>query len=1100
MQVVVRHAGRVREIDLVVEGPDACVADLVGAVTGSAETGAGVALEGRFFGPDAGLDEIGLHEGALIDVTVAAPRPSPPPAGPALAVIGGPVSGALHSLPDDEVLIGRTLDCGVTIPDPTISAQHVRLRHLEDGSWEATDLGSHNGTWIDGSAAIGPTRVGTGSLLRLGASHVRVLGKLPDDRPLAVDPLFRASGGLVPFNRPPRPALPPEPLSEVAPEPPQQQRSGRAFSIIAFITPLLLGGAMIYFFRNPRFALFMLLSPLMLVGNWLTSRRQAKKERRVSSREFKEAMERLETHLRDAVTVETARREELLPDPAEIMRRAREPSTALWQRRPDDPDFLRLRAGIADVAWQPPVENPGQQARELPEQVATLVNRYAVLPRTPVEIDLSGGGVVGLVGDRDAALALARSLVCQAAVHHGPADCAMVVLARPHHAGDWDWAKWLPHVRDASGATRMLSGDPQTSAELLGSLLESAGDDDGGMFKAGQRQQPGGPTRLVVLDDTSLIEGRRAPARLVLSGKAGPVAGIVLAETVDQLPAVTSTVIELDSDLGNATLRRPQQGVVVAGLVVAGTTDVLARDCARCLARYEDPELEVPGAGLPSLVRLLPLLGMDEVDAAAVAKRWAEAGSEPAPRTPVGIGEDGIVSLNLVRDGPHGLIGGTTGSGKSELLRSLVAGLAAGTEPEHLVFVLVDYKGGSAFDECARLPHTVGMVTDLDEHLGERALRSLEAELSQRERTLRAAGTQDLPAYLQLGAPLGPLPRLLVVIDEFATLATELPDFLGALVGVAQRGRSLGVHLLLATQRPSGAVNANIKANTNLRIALRVQDDTDSTDIIDRRDAARISRANPGRAYVRLGPGDVLLVQSALSTARLGSGTASAGVRLAPFRFGPLPAPRDDDGVLSEQGPSDLQRLVVAVREAFHASGQSEPRKPWLQMLSEQIDLADILGRDDAGGVPVPLALADEPERQRQVPVGWDPAQGHLALFGMVGSGTSSALLAVARALASRHGPDDCHLYGLDFGTRRLAPLADLPHAGAVVGATETEAQYRVIRHLRRELDRRRTLSPDELDGEPLVVTIVDGVAALLAEFDSIENLETGDAFKRVFS
>ncbi len=185
-----------------------------------------------------------------------------------------------------------------------------------------------------------------------------------------------------------------------------------------------------------------------------------------------------------------------------------------------------------------------------------------------------------------------------------------------------------------------------------------------------------------------------------------------------------------------------------------------------------------------------------------MSKVWRRAGRlAPAPVAPLGVTETGIFNLDLIRDGPHGLIGGTTGSGKSELLRSLVAALAVYTDPEHLTFVLMDYKGGAAFDECSRLPHTVGLVTDLDEQLGERALQALEAEIHYRERALRAAGVDNLRDYQVLGLPEA-LPRLLVVIDEFATMAKELPEFLQALVSIAQRGRTLGVHLLLATQRP----------------------------------------------------------------------------------------------------------------------------------------------------------------------------------------------------------------------------------------------------------------------------------------------------------
>jgi S-DNA-T family DNA segregation ATPase FtsK/SpoIIIE len=362
------------------------------------------------------------------------------------------------------------------------------------------------------------------------------------------------------------------------------------------------------------------------------------------------------------------------------------------------------------------------------------------------------------------------------------------------------------------------------------------------------------------------------------------VAGIVIAATADRLPAACDTVIEIVDPDGDATVRRPAEGVVAEDVLLAGLTVARARTCARHLARFDDPELRQAGAGLPDGVRLLPMLGLARVDAASVRDRWRR--TEPASaEAPLGVTERGVFTLDLVRDGPHGLVGGTTGSGKSELLRSLVAALAAHADPTQLTFVLMDYKGGAAFDECARLPHTVGLVTDLDEQLGERALRAMEAELRRRERQLRAAGADNLVEYVQRGAP-EPMPRLIVVIDEFATLASELPDFLAALVGIAQRGRTLGVHLILATQRPSGAVNDNIRTNTNLRVALRVQDAADSVDVIGIRDAAELSRLLPGRAYVRLGPGEVVPIQTALVTC-VSAAAEDAPVAVAPFVFGP---------------------------------------------------------------------------------------------------------------------------------------------------------------------------------------------------------------------
>jgi DNA segregation ATPase FtsK/SpoIIIE, S-DNA-T family len=1115
-----------QEVDLLLEDPAASVGDLVDALGVGVDAPGhepGIEVEGRFFPPDYGLDEVNLHVGAHVRVGVGRAVTPERRRGPVLRVVDGPSAGHALWLHGQPAVVGRDPDADLVLTDPTLSGLHAQFEPGERGTWTVTDLGSSNGTWVDGRPATTPLTVPETAMVRLGATHLRLTEELPDDRPVGVDPLHGAQGGLVPFNRPPRGRLPDATPAVELPERPDTSKKSRALSIVSIIAPIILGTALVIIYQNPRFALFLLLSPVIAVGNWLSGRRQAKKENRANTRAFRESLSRLERDLAGTVEQERRRREQLLPDLFEVSRRIRTPSTRLWERRPGDEDLLLLRAGVGDVPWDPPVDAPRAGPAE---EVAEVVSRFSVLRDTPVEVDLSDGGVVGLVGERSAALRLARSLIVQACAHHGPADLGAAIVTSDGSVGDWDWAKWLPHLRDATGSARQLAAGHGQAEQLLEALLAAAPTKERAPGGLGVREAPVGRTLLFVLDDVSLARGRRSPARLVLRGEAGPVAGIVIAGTEDQLPAVTGTVVHCRSELGDADLRRPQLDQRIDDLVIGGLDEPLARELARTLARYEDPELALVGAGLPRGVRLLPVLGLEEVDGAGLVSVWSSGPVDRGVVVPVGVGESGVVEVDLVAEGPHGLVGGTTGSGKSELLRSLVAGAAARVGPEHLVFVLVDYKGGSAFDRCAQLPHTVGLVTDLDEHLGQRALTSLQAELSFRERVLRRVGCQDLPAYLAAGSPAGPMPRLVVVIDEFATLAAELPDFLGALVGVAQRGRSLGVHLILATQRPSGAVNANIKANTNLRVALRVQDAADSVDIIDRKDAAEISRETPGRAYVRRGAGDVVVVQTPLSTGCAPVG-GSGGVRVVPFVFGPRPVGLDEVGAGS--GASDLDRLVDAANEAFVAGGYARPRRPWLEMLAERIGLDELSDPDelselprphdpddtnrDAGpdaadeGTPsddapsgVPIGLADEPERQRRAVLRWGPTTGHLGLFGMVGSGTTTALRTLAQSLTDHRPPEQLHLYALDFGAGGLADLEELPHVGAVVPATAAELRERLLRRLRRELDRRRDLGPRELDDQPHIVVLVDGVGSLLAEFDGTDGLELGEIFRRVFA
>jgi len=1108
VQIVIEHKGMQREVDLQIEGSNACVGDLVGAVDPNAHE-PGVVIEGRFFGLDIGLDEIGLHEGAVVRITSRAREQFSPPNGPVLAIVDGPAAGRMFPLDAAEALVGRGEDCDLRLDDGTVSQHHARLHRQAGGALLVSDLQSRNGTWVGGEEVSEPAVLPPGALLQMGTTFARLLTELPDDRPVGVDPLRPRRGGLVPFNRPPPPALPEERAPLDAPEAPREPPRVRALSVVAIVLPLVIGLVLGFATDTWWYALIMLLSPVMAVASWLAAKRGARKEVGVANRTFRKALEAFENDLAREAVLQIARWEQQLPDAAETSRRARTPSKRLWERRPGHPDFLHARAGIGRVPWAPPVV----ASREgLPAQVEQVVARHRTLRDAPVEVDLSGGGVVGLVGDRAAALALARCMVCQVATHHGPADVSIVVLASQSHAPAWDWAKWLPHTRDDMGTAQLLSGDRTTSDALLGELIAAAPREADRRLEPrprGNGSVPSGRTRLLVLDDMSLIEGRRAPARLVLGGEGGPAAGIVIAETVDQLPAVATTVVELRA-VGDADLEQPQRRVRIDGFVMCGMTEGTARQIARTLARYEDPELGLAGAGLPQLVRLPPLLGpeqsadgtADKIDPNTILRAWGSGLPDPSPNAPIGVGEDGVIDLDLVRDGPHGLIGGTTGSGKSELLRSMVAGMAARVSPNHLVFVLIDYKGGSAFDECARLPHTVGLVTDLDEHLGERALCSLKAEHAHRERLLRTARASSLPEYLKMGAPLGPLPRMVVVIDEFATLKAELPDFVPGLVDVAQRGRSLGVHLVLATQRPSGALDANIRANTNLRIALQVQDAADSTDIIGSNGAAAIRGSTPGRAYIRRGAGDVVLAQTALSTAAFGVRRAT-GVRLEPFQFGRTPSTPKADAGGDAKDPTDLGRLVDAVQAAFDRSGQTPPRKPWLEMLPESIDLETIAApcgpAHDTAGI-VACALADDPSRQRQIPVGWDPRKGHLALYGMLGSGTTTALLSVARALVERSAPSACHLYAIDYGTGGLASLRTLPHVGAVLAANDDEAQFRLLRYLRGEVDRRRASSAEARVAAPRIVVLIDGIGSFLAQHDAVENVEVAEIFRRVFA
>ncbi|HEY3732539.1 MAG TPA: FtsK/SpoIIIE domain-containing protein, partial [Streptosporangiaceae bacterium] len=406
-------------------------------------------------------------------------------------------------------------------------------------------------------------------------------------------------------------------------------------------------------------------------------------------------------------------------------------------------------------------------------------------------------------------------------------------------------------------------------------------------------------------------------------------------------------------------------------------------------------------------------------------------------------------------------------------LQTIIAVLCVANRPDAMTFVLIDYKGGSAFKDCARLPHTVGMVSDLDGHLTVRALDSLGAELKRREEMLLHSGAKDIEDYwdtkrLRPELNLEPMPRLVLIIDEFAAMVAELPDFVNGLIDIARRGRSLGVHLILATQRPAGVVSADIRANTNLRIALRVTSSDESADVIDAPDSAYIAKTTPGRCYVRSGASNLVAVQSArIGGRRPGTGpvTASAQVMPVPWRgLGrALPAAKAG-GSDEETMETDLSVLVDAIATANVKAGLGQQRRPWLEPLPEIITLGELPASapgsgKDADIPPIPYGLTDLPHRQARAPLTLDfPSAGHTVVAGAARSGRSSLLRTLAGAVASQTSPADVHIYGIDCGAGALLPVSELPHCGAVVAREQTDRVERLLSKLRNEIARRQQL------------------------------------------
>ena len=816
-------------------------------------------------------------------------------------------------------------------------------------------------------------------------------------------------------------------------------------AVLGWLLPLLVSVLLALVLSMPALMLFGLMAPAMSLGSHYGERRRHRREKTATRLAHEREVTNVRRAAQQALAHEISQRRQRTPDLARVLQAATMTNELLWSRAAAS---LICRLGEGPITTHVSLDGA-------PEN----------FERAPVEINLTGG--LALVGSARAVRALARSVLLQLAVLHSPGQLRIEVS---EGGSVWDWLAWLPHVGEdeRSGAARTVT------------LHDRFRTDDGGHEGTGSH----------FADEDWLTPSSE--------DKRQETVPVVLCCDESTAPDLATVV----------TVHEPELQITSSGRVLTATADLLslsrAVQAARILAGLTDGSLAATRGGVPALVDLAEVLPV-AAEAQPVADLWRM--TRRSTRFVIGRDAVGPASLDLVSDGPHALVAGTTGSGKSELLRTMVASLALVNRPDELVLVLVDYKGGSAFAEAAALPHVVGVITDLDSHLADRALTSLTAELKRRERILARAGVSDLPAYQRLhDAP--PLPRLVLVIDEFRALAEELPDFLDGLVRIATLGRSLGVHLVLATQRPGGVVSADVRANVNLRIALRVRDSTDSYDVIESPAAAHLPEGMPGRALIRTGADDPREVQVArTSTAPIDHSLGSASISVVDVHDLWSPGRHDAPEVEGRERHGTLPATLIRVAEATVAAaelvGATAPPSPWLPALPDALTLDDL--REACAQPPgdrttysVPLVLIDLPGEQTQRPHDWQPLRdGHLGIVGTARSGRSSLVRTVLAGLLS-HQPDEVHIYAFDMGGG-LRPIAAAPHVGALLTPTDALRGTRVLDHLARLVAQRQsemaagghTSLTEQRDRSaerwPLVVVLIDGWARFTEVFGEVD-------------
>jgi DNA segregation ATPase FtsK/SpoIIIE, S-DNA-T family len=1002
----------------------------------------------------------------------------------------GPQTGRRIELGPGRHYVGRTDKSSVIIDDAQLSRVHFSI--MVGDEIEISDEGSTNGIQIDGRV-VGETYVlKPGQRVRAGATTLRVDRH---DGGLAI-----AAKGSVPFNRPPRVwkpfrgekvTLP----SGVGPKP------KRRIPMIAALIPLFMGGVMYLMTGRIQTIVFMFFSPLMMFGSAFENRRGSARQHIDDLQHFQETLAKTEANLLRLNGIERTSLHHEATDVGALTVLAEQSNERLWERCPNDADFLDLRLGVSDLPSRTSIEwKPIDRClADLVVEGSRVASQFAKVQSAPVVVPLSKVRSLGLAGSQVETESMARSIVLQLATLHSPADVVVAALLGPEMQHRWEWLSWLPHTRSAATplAVNHLAATQQDAYQLLDAVAQLAEK----RSRTGTDRESTQPAIVLLMDETVPIERSRLNWLFQMPHSIG-ISVVWLGSSTARMPKACGAVAELPGGGRAGTVGRTDSGDRIDDVRFEGVPEHHAVRLARILAPIVDVSAGAAGGvALPQSVSLVEVLEQRALflSPTAVVANWQKSTSLTAK---IGVSGSGGFGIDLRLDGPHMLIAGTTGAGKSELLQTLIASLAASHSPDRVTFLLVDYKGGSAFSTCVEFPHTVGLVTDLDTNQVRRALISLRAELHYRERILEQFRCKDL-MDLEKKHPTEAPPSLVLVVDEFAALAKEIPEFVEGVVNIAQRGRSLGIHLVLATQRPAGVITDNIRANTNLRIALRVSDAAESTDVIGKPMASTLSRTTPGRAVARVGPQELVAFQSAYVGGHSSLNQPSARVAIADVGFGTLkPWESLDPGpVFLPTDPTDLQLLVKNTRAAFQTTGRDLPRRPWQLPLAAVLDLFALPRVVD--DTEIVFGLQDDPANQVQHPARWNPEKtGSLAIFGAGGSGKSTVLKTIAAAASAVTNGPPPEIYALDFAGRSMEALEDLPTVGAVISSDEHERVTRLLMRLNSIISSRtdrlaevrasdvssyRRLDSLNEDQMPRVFVLLDGYQNFVTMYERIE-------------
>lgn len=1027
------------------------------------------------------------------------------------------------------IKIGKSTDSDISINSNYISTEHAVMTK-SNGKWVYKD-DSLNGSYINGSRinsqitlnmfdtiyTVGFKMVFLGDRLAINRKDIvsctlECASEIPELSEHKADNML--------FSRSPRTV---EPLFEdvieiEGPPTPQKQRNQPLIFVVGpsvtMPLPILLSTFINSQFNNSSRSYLGIIASVGLsavigagwaIAHYIYNKKVMKEDEEFRVSAYKEYIQKNELLIREKQNyTNSALVAQYLSSEDLLVKLSRE-NSFIWNRNINHTDFLTIRLGTGNVDFSNRLSIPKQRFSLVSDNMAELPHKlfekYKYISHTVVTADLKRVSIFGIIGETDIVNKAAANIMLQTAALHCYTDIRLAAFFNETEYDEFSWLRWLPHISSENMKLRMIACDSFSYQNVLyhiDDVLRRRTE----KLKEDNKTESFFPHYVVLCTDRDIFDGDGIEKYIPMAGQLG-FTFILAYKRLDRLPNECSNVIECSEDFtGMYTLtgRRSEDDKVILDEIAVSSAEVFAKEISRLRVR------EYATGEIPASIDYFDMIGIGRIEQWDLVKKYKENRVYEGIRSFVGIGSGGkpvYIDIHEKKYGPHGLVAGTTGSGKSEALQTFIISLALNYHPDEVAFILIDYKGGGMAYAFEGMPHIAGMITNLgddsgnggeiDGNITRRALVSIRSEIKYRQSVFNRYKVNHIDTYIKLyrdGTAEEPLPHLIIISDEFAELKKEQPDFIKELVSTARVGRSLGIHLILATQKPGGVVDDEIWSNSRFKLCLRVQDKQDSMGMLKRPEAAYLTQT--GRAYLQIGNDEIFeQFQTGYSGAdyfpREEVNAASESDLYMMNIDGTAAVARERK---KKSGGSKTKQLKAAVDHIIKICGEnniSTTRALWMAELPVKLFLDDIAEKylTPENGINAVFGMIDDPERQRQYPAVIDlSACSNLLISGTAGIGKTTLLQTLLISLMKNYTCEQLNFYILDFSSRTLKMFSDFRHCGLTAFSDDREAVTRLFAFTSLEMSRRKELFEKNNVGSygeyirrsalPLMLVIVD--------------------------